>query len=184
MSQYKTLKTERLKIRPTLEQDADLIYQLMNTPKFIKYVGDRKVNSIEDAKKYIQVKMLPQLRSLGYSSYTLITKINGEKIGTCGLYDRDGIDGVDIGFGLLPQYEGLGYAYESSNRLMKAAFEEFEIEEIKAITSKENVSSQRLLGKLGLKIIGTTKLPNDNEELLLYKIERAFSHNAARNQRL
>lgn len=169
---YREFETERLLIRPTIEQDAELIYQLMNTPKFIKYVGDRKINSVDDAEKYIQNKMLPQLYSLGYSSYSLITKLDREKIGTCGLYNRDGIDGVDIGFGLLPQYEGLGYAYESSCRLMKAAFEEFEIEEIKAITSKENMSSQRLLGKLGLEMIGTTKLPNEDEEILLYKIEK------------
>ena len=169
---YKEFETERLLIRPTLEKDADLIYQLMNTPKFIKYVGNRNINSIKDAVKYIRNKMLPQLRSDGYSNYSLIIKNNGEKIGTCGLYNRDGIDGVDIGFGLLPQYERFGYAHESSLRLMKAAFEEFKIEEIKAITSKDNISSQRLLEKLGLEIEGTTKLPNVNEELLLYKIEK------------
>ena len=140
----------------------------MNTPKFIKYVGDREVNSIEDAKKYIRAKMLPQLTTLGYSNYSLITKANGTKVGTCGLYNRDGLDGIDIGFGLLPQYEGLGYAYEAANRLMKAAFEEFEIEELKAITSKENISSQRLIKKLGLEMVGTTKLPNEDEEILLY----------------
>ena len=97
---HREFETERLLIRPTLEQDAELIYQLMNTPKFIKYVGDREINSIEDAKKYIQIKMLPPLHTLGYSSYSLITKTDGEKIGTCVLYDRDGIDGIDIGFGL------------------------------------------------------------------------------------
>ena len=149
-----------------------LIYQLMNSSKFIKYVGDRNINSIEDAEKYIRTKMLPQLRTDGYSCYSLITKTGGEKIGTCGLYNRDGIDGVDIGFGLLPQYEKLGYAYESSHRLIKAAFEEFEIKEVKAITSKANISSQKLLEKLGLKIEGTTRLPDGNEELLLYKIEK------------
>ena len=170
MSLYKIFKTERLIIRPTSEKDAELIYQLYNTPKFIKFVGDRAINSIQDAEKYIQIKMLPQLKTLGYSSYSLITKADGLKIGTCGLYNRDGVDGIDIGFGLLPQYEGLGYAYESAHRLMRAAFEEFEIEEIKAITAKENISSQRLLEKLGLAMIGTTKLPNDTEELLLYKI--------------
>lgn len=174
---HKEFESERLLIRPTFEQDAELIYQLMNTPKFIKYVGDRGINSIEDAKKYIQLKMLPQLNTLGYSSYSLITKANGAKIGTCGLFNRDGVDGIDIGFGLLPQFEGLGYAYESANRLIKAAFEEFEIEEIKAITSKENISSQRLLEKLGLEMIGTTKLPHENHEILLYikkkKIVRA-----------
>ena len=94
---YKEFVTNRLYLRPTLEQDADLIYQLMNTSKFIKYVGDRNINSIEDAEKYIRTKMLPQLRTDGYSSYSLITKTGGEKIGTCGLYNRDGIDGVDIG---------------------------------------------------------------------------------------
>jgi len=166
---HREFETERLLIRPTLEEDAELIYQLMNTPKFIKYVGDRKINSIQDAEEYIQIKMLPQLNALGYSSYSLITKADGSKIGTCGLYNRDGVDGIDIGFGLLPQYEGLGYAYESAHRVLKVAFEEFEIEEIKAITSKENISSQRLLEKLGLEMIGTTKLPNENHEILLYK---------------
>jgi RimJ/RimL family protein N-acetyltransferase len=55
---------------------------------------------------------------------------------------------------------------------MKAAFEEFEIEEVKAITSKANISSRRLLEKLGLKIEGTTRLPDGNEELLLYKVKK------------
>ena len=174
---HREFESERLLIRPTLEQDAELIYQLMNTPKFIKYVGDRELNSIEDAEKYIQDKMLPQLNTHGYSNYSLITKADGIKVGTCGLYDRDGVDGIDIGFGLLPQYEGLGYAYESASRLMKAAIEEFEIKEIKGITSKENIFSQRLLEKLGLEVVGTTTLPNDNEELLLYKLKNKTGYN-------
>ena len=169
---HKEFETERLLIKPTLEQDAELIYQLMNTPKFIQYVGDRGIDTIAEAQKYIQRIMLPQRNALGYSSYTITTKIDGVKIGTCGLYNRDGLDGIDIGFGLLPGNEGLGYAYEATHRVLKAAFEEFEIKELKAITSKENFSSQKLLGKLGLKKIGVTKLPNDNKELLLYTIEK------------
>jgi RimJ/RimL family protein N-acetyltransferase len=112
----------------------------MNSPKFIKYVGDRQLYSMEDAEKYIQDKMLPQLHSHGYSNYSLINKKNGAKIGICGLYDRKGLDGIDIGFGILPEFEGLGYAFESSSRIIKAAFDELEIPEIKAITNKENVS--------------------------------------------
>lgn len=168
---HREFESERLLIRPTLEQDAELIYKLMNTPKFIKYVGDRELNSIEDAEKYIKDKMLPQLNTHGYSNYSLITKSDGTKVGTCRLYDRDGVDGIDIGFGLLTQYEGQGYAYEAASRLIKVAIEEFEIEEIKGITSKENISSQQLLEKLGLEVVGTTTLPNDNEELLLYKLK-------------
>ena len=166
----KEFETERLFIKPTLEHDAELIYELMNMPKFIKYVGDRAIDSIAAAENYILTKMLPQLQLLGYSNYTLILKSDGQKIGTCGLYKREAIDGIDIGFALLPQFESLGYGYESSLRLLNAAFEEFDINEIKGITTKDNYASQRLLEKLGLKLNGTTKLPNDDEELLLYKI--------------
>lgn len=171
---HREFETERLIIRPTLVQDAELIYQLMNTPKFIKYIGDREIKTIDDAEMYIQVKMLPQLHSLGYSNYSIIKKTNGEKIGTCGLYNRDGIEGIDIGFAFLPQYEGFGYAYESTFRLMTAAFEEFNIDEIKAITTKENISSQRLLGKLGLEKVATTTLPNEDHEILLYAKKYKF----------
>lgn len=167
---HKSFETDRLLIRPTENEDAELVYQLMNTPKFIKFVGDRRINSVKSAENYIQTKMHPQLHALGYSSYTLITKSDGSKIGTCGLYDRDGVAGIDIGFGLLPQYEGLGYAYEAANKLLKVAFTEFGIAEIKAITAKNNFSSQRLLEKLGLELIGTTTLHNNNEEILLYKL--------------
>ena len=66
---HKEFETERLLIRPTLEEDAELIYQLMNTSKFLQFVGDRGIHSITIAEKYIQTKMLPQLHSLGYSSY-------------------------------------------------------------------------------------------------------------------
>ena len=172
MNQFKSFISKRLLIRPTFEQDAKLIFQLMNTPKFIKYVGDRKISSINDAKNYIKVKMLAQLYLMGYSSYTLINKSNGDKIGICGLYNRAGVDGIDIGFGILPHFERLGYAFESSSRLIKGAFEELEIEEIKAITNQDNISSKNLLKKLGFKLIGKTILPDEKDELLLFEIKK------------
>ena len=172
MNLFKSFISKRLLIRPTFEQDAKLIFQLMNTPKFIKYIGDRKISSINDAKNYIKVKMLAQLYLMGYSSYTLINKSNGDKIGICGLYNRAGVDGIDIGFGILPHFERLGYAFESSSRLIKGAFEELEIEEIKAITNQDNISSKNLLKKLGFKLIGKTILPDEKDELLLFEIKK------------
>jgi len=116
--------------------------------------------------------MLPQLENLGYSNYTLIRKIDKVKIGTCGLYDREGLEGIDIGFAFLPEYEKKGYAFEAADKIKDIAFNEFEITMISAITAKDNFSSQKLLEKLGLELTGTTKLPNENEELLVYKIEK------------
>jgi RimJ/RimL family protein N-acetyltransferase len=164
-------ETERLILRSTSVEDAAFIFELLNTPKWLKYIGDRDVTSIESAKEYIKTKMLPQLERLGFSNYTLIRKSDNKKIGTCGLYDRDGLEGIDIGFAFLPEFENKGYGYESANKLKNIAFDKFGIKEINAITQKDNISSQKLLEKLGLKLIGTTILPNEDIELLLYKVK-------------
>jgi RimJ/RimL family protein N-acetyltransferase len=171
MNQYKTFETERLILKPTLQEDAEFIFKLFNSPKWIEYIGDRNIETIENAKNYIETKMVTQLKKLGYSNYTLIRKEDNCKIGTCGLYDRDGLEGIDIGFAFLPKYERKGYAYESAKKLIDIAFSEFGLCSINAITRKANRSSQKLLEKLGMKKNGITKLPNDSEEWLVYKIE-------------
>ena len=112
--------------------------------------------------------MLPQFKKLGYSNYTIIRKSDNEKLGSCGLYDREGLDGVDLGFSILPKYERNGYILEASKELIKVAFDRFCITEIKAITTRENIASQNLLKKLGMRFIKTTRIPNDDIELLLF----------------
>lgn len=172
MIPYKTYETERLLLKPTSLEDASFLLELLNTPKWLEYIGDRKVHTVEDAKEYIKTRMLPQLSKLGYSNNTLIRKSDNSKVGICGLYNRKGVDGVDIGFALLPKYEKKGYAFESSNKLIHVAFNELEQTQVNAITKENNLSSQILLGKLGLTFRGTTKLFEEDEELLLYSIEK------------
>ena len=166
---YRTFQTERLQMRPTTEKDAAFILQLVNTPKWIAYIGDRNVHTVKEAEAYIKVKMLPQLEKLGYGNYTVIRKSDGEKLGTCGLYDREGLEGIDIGFAFLPQFEKKGYAFESVNKLLEVAKNDFNLNKISAITTKENTASQKLLTKIGLTFKEKVKIPNDEVELLLYK---------------
>ena len=172
MNTYKTFETQRLLIRPVHIEDADFILEVLNTEKFIHYIGDRNVRSIDDAKKYIQDKMLGQLERLGFGNYAIIRKTDQIRMGTVGLYDREGLYAVDIGFAFLPEYEHQGYAFEAAQKILHAAFHDFNLEVICAITTKVNYSSQKLIEKLGLKYIGTTKIPNDEEELLLYEIRK------------
>lgn len=170
MSDYKSFETSRLILRPTVEEDSNFIYQLLNSPKWLANIGDRKVFSDVDAKRYICAKMLPQLQQFGYSNYTVIRKKDGAKIGVCGLYNRNGIEGVDIGFAFLPEFEKKGYAFESASELKRAAIEEFGIKDLKAITNKNNRDSQKLLEKLGLRYKCKVVLPDEREELLLYSV--------------
>ena len=166
----KSFTTERLILKPTTIDDGEFLFTLMNTPKWLKYIGDRNISSIEEAERYIETRILPQLKRLGFSNYTLIRKNDGVKLGSCGLYDREGVTGIDIGFAILPEYERMGYIREATERLKQAAFEEFSLKEIKAITTKDNFASQKILQIIGMQPSGTTKLPGDEEELLCYSL--------------
>lgn len=170
---FKSFKTERLLLKPTSTEDGAFILKLLNTPKWISNIGNRNVYTIEDGKKYIVNKMLPQLERLGFSNYTVIRKMDGEKIGICGLYDREGLEGVDIGFAFLPEFEKKGYALEACLCIKNAAFEEFQLESIHAITPKANLDSQKLLERIGLKFQKMVTLPGEKEELMFYSLKRS-----------
>lgn len=171
MKTYKSYQTERLTLRPTNQEDAAFVLELLNSPKWLQNVGDRNVKSPEEAKKYIEVKMLPQLERIGFGNFTVIRKTDGAKIGSCGLYDRPDLEGVDIGFAFLPEYEGKGYAFESANKIMQLVREEFKLTRVSGITIEANTASRRLLEKLGLKFEKFINLPGDEEELMYYAIQ-------------
>lgn len=169
------IQTERLQLQPTSKKDAPFLLELLNTPKWIQNIGDRQVKTIAQAEQYIAERMEPQVARLGFGNFTLIRKEDGQKVGTCGLYDREGLEGVDIGFALLPAYEGQGYAFEAAQKLLEMAEEEWQLGIVKGITLKENTSSRRLLEKLGLTFKEYVKLPNDEAQLMLYS--RTFDAN-------
>jgi len=49
-TEHYSFDTERLYIRPVSTDDAPFILALMNGPKWIKYIGDRNIKTIEEAK--------------------------------------------------------------------------------------------------------------------------------------
>jgi ribosomal-protein-alanine N-acetyltransferase len=162
-------ETERLLLKPAGVEDASFVFELLNSPKWKQYIGDRNVNSLEEAEAYIKNRMLPQFERLGYGNYIVVRKSDNIKVGSCGLYDRDGLQGIDIGFAFLPEYEGKGYAYEATATILDAGIHIFKIEKVNAITLPSNLSSQKLLEKLGLKYIKLIRIANDDEKLMYYE---------------
>ncbi|HEV8512818.1 MAG TPA: GNAT family N-acetyltransferase, partial [Cyclobacteriaceae bacterium] len=78
------------------------------------------------------------------------------------------LENPDIGFSFLPEYMGLGYAFEIANATINYAKEHLNLKTILAITIPTNRRSRQLLEKMGLKFIKTIYTPADNEELMLY----------------
>jgi len=163
------LYTDRLLLKLTTIRDAKFLLELLNTPKWLRFIGDRKVYTEQEAENYIKQRMYPQIEEFGYGSYTVINLKDNIKVGTCGLYNRPGLEGMDIGFAFLPQYEGMGYAYEASTKLIAMSKTSFGLDRLVAITTKDNFASQRLLQKLNFGPNGTTVLPDDDVELIKYE---------------
>lgn len=162
-------ETSRLILKPTTTDDAEFTFALLNSSKWLKYIGDRNIKTLADAVTYIEEKIRPQQIQLGYCNYTVIRKSDGAKIGSCGLYQRQELEHIDIGFAFLPNYEKHGYGFESAQKLLDAGFNTFNLNKICAITTRKNLDSQRLLEKLGLHYIREIVFPNKDEKMMYYE---------------
>ena len=163
----KILETDRLILRELrTSEDAEFVYELLNTPKFIKFIGDRGVRSSEEAAGFIENRYRVSYQNNGFGLYVVARKKDGVSVGLCGFVKRDTLPGPDIGFAFLPEFEGFGYGYESADAMMKYGRETLGFTQVLAITSLDNDASIGLLEKLGFKF--EKLIENDNETIKLF----------------
>ena len=70
----KILETERLNLREIVESDAEFILDLLNQPSFIKYIGDRQVRTVEQARRFIENRYRASYAEHGFGLYTVELK--------------------------------------------------------------------------------------------------------------
>ncbi|WP_271783839.1 GNAT family N-acetyltransferase [Aquimarina algiphila] len=160
------LETERLSLREFEIEDANFIIELLNTPNWLEFIGDIGVKTTKDARNYMKNGPLASYKKNGFGLWLVQLKASHIPIGMCGLVNRDTLEHVDIGFALLPEYEGLGYGFEIANATMNYAKHSLNIESVIAVTDSENTSSIKLLQKIGLNFEKTLKLSEDDSVLV------------------
>jgi RimJ/RimL family protein N-acetyltransferase len=157
------LTTERLGLRRFTLDDAELMLAIWNDPAFVRFVGDRGVRSIEDARTALTDGALRLYAEYGYGPFRVALKAGDVPIGICGLFHREGLDDPDIGFALLPDYCGKGYAFEAARAVISHAGDDLGLERLTAIVSADNAASIRLIEKLGLTFERVLRLPDDDD---------------------
>jgi len=165
------IETTRLRLRDITLDDSEFILELLNTPKFVRFIGDRGVRSVDDAREFVETKYIQSYRDHGYGLYTVELKQTGEPVGMCGFVRRDTLPGPDIGFAFLPRFEGMGYGFESSDAILDYGRDTLGFTQLFAITSQDNEVSGKLLIKLGFRFDRLVMM-NNGEELKLF--ERAL----------
>lgn len=153
--------TDRLLIEPLAVSDNIFIWKLVNTEGWLKFIGNRNIHSGIEATTYIQ-KILDNPNS----DYFVIKLKDKIKIGIVTFIKRDYLENPDIGFAFLPEYAGNGYAYEATSAVLKNLTQISNLPQVLATTLPQNISSIKLLEKLGFSF--EKELEVENITLHLY----------------
>jgi RimJ/RimL family protein N-acetyltransferase len=165
----KIIETDRLEIRELSTTDATFIIELLNSPGWLRYIGDRNVQTTEDACNYIINGPQASYAKNNFGLWLVQLKGSQTPIGICGLIKRDTLPMPDLGFAFLPQFEGMGYALEAANAVMEYAIHKLIMPKVAAITTPDNDRSIKLLHTLGFDNKGLITFPGETEELVLWE---------------
>lgn len=158
----KPIITSSLIVDQLSVNDASFILELLNTKGWKQFIGERNVNSLQDAERYIH-KIIAD-PAVNYDVVRL--KDTKVPVGVLTIIKRDDLPHHDIGFAFLPAFAGKGYAYEAASALLQEPEVSATHPKMLAICLKDNSRSIHLLEKLGM--VFEEEISRDSEILLRY----------------
>lgn len=162
------LSTSRLLLQRFAESDAPFILELLNDPDWLQFIGDKSVRTLDDARRYLVEGPIAMYARAGLGLWRVDLRDSHTPIGMCGLIHRDGVADVDIGFAFLPEFRAKGYAQEAASATLAFGHGSLGLKRLVAFTAPDNLSSIRLVEKIGMRRERTVTLPDSTEELLLF----------------
>ena len=163
------IQTERLKLRKLTYEDSGFLLELLNSPGWLRFIGDKNVHTAQDAHVYLIDGPLQSYTLNGFGLSMVELKTDDVPIGVCGLLKREFLSTPDIGFAYLPQFHGKGYAHEMAQAILKHAKEILNISTVGAFTLENNLKSIQLLKKLGFTYIRNITI-STGEKYQLYEV--------------
>jgi ribosomal-protein-alanine N-acetyltransferase len=159
-----TIPTEKLILGPVELSDLQNMYEIRTNSQVAKYINRDINKSLEDIRQFIET-----VRKNDFY-FTIKTKECNKFIGTITLWNIDWSKKyAEIGYELLPRFQGKGLMSEAVKGILDYAFNEAGFQHIEAYTHHENIASRKLLEGIGFKLI-TDKVDSDNLDNLIYGI--------------
>lgn len=163
-----SLETSRLHLSWLSFDDAEFIFTLVNDPDWIRFIGNKNVVNLDDARRYIETGPMQMYRKHGFGLNRVALKQDNRPIGICGILKRDSLDNVDLGFALLPEFRDQGYAFEAAQAVLEQICVARPGHPVAAILSPLNTASAKLLKKLGFSYHGEYQAEPNADILDLY----------------
>lgn len=155
------LRTQRLELRSLTPDDATLMLAVWNTPEFIRFVGDRGIRSVAEAREALLNGPIATWQEFGYGPFRVGLQADGTGLGVCGLFRRRGLDVPDLGVALLGEYYRQGFGVEASQAVLAHCDTVLRLPRIAAIVDPENTASRAMLERLCFTRSGEIELGGD-----------------------
>jgi len=173
------IETKRLTIREIDIKDINIMLELHSDPEVHRYLGNKTITTLEKMREAID-SLKEQYNNFGVGRWAMIDKTNNEFIGWTGLEfvtkeTNNHKNFYDLGYRLLRKYWGRGFATESAIASLEYAFSKINATEIYAMADIENIGSNKILKKVGLKFIETFDFEGAKHNW--YKLERSEYEN-------
>ncbi|WP_019028321.1 GNAT family N-acetyltransferase [Colwellia piezophila] len=174
----KILSTNRLILRQWKSEDYAPFAELNACTKVMEHFPST-LNEVESTN--LALKLAKLISDRGWGIWAVEEKLSNKFIGFVGLHnsppDLDVSPATEIGWRLMNQFWGKGYATEAAEKVLEFAFDDLNLTSVISVTSVVNKASQKVMERI--KMINTEKNFNDplvhNEQLkeqVLYQITK------------
>ena len=143
--------TDRLAFREMTRGDQEIMEELLGDPEVMRYYPRPK--SRDEVSRWID-STLRSYDEHGHALWVLELIDTGEFIGDCGLtwQNVDGNRMLEVGYRLLPRFQGVGYATEAAAACLRFAHEKLGEDHVVAIINPDNWASRALAERLGMRV--------------------------------
>jgi ribosomal-protein-alanine N-acetyltransferase len=150
------LETERLLLRKFTPEDLDKLIELRSDDEVIKYLGGRTLQNPEAIEKRLRF-YIDCYAKFNFGMCALIWKESSEMFGWSGLQPLDGTTEIEVGYGMIKKFWGMGIGYECALAWLDYGFNTVGLERIVAVAAPENTGSWRIMEKCGMRYEKTEK---------------------------
>jgi len=156
------LETERLLLRKLTLDDAEDMFEYASDPEVTKYLVWVAHQDIEDSREFLK-SVLDRYRKGLVASWGVVHKLDEKLIGTCGYIswlphgDLGKHARAELGFALSRKYWGQGLMPEAVREVITFGFRKMQLNRIQATCEVENLASERVLEKVGMKFEGVLR---------------------------
>jgi RimJ/RimL family protein N-acetyltransferase len=160
------IETPRLLLRPPRLDDLDPLAEMMVDEEGARFIGGTSPRSVTWR---ALMTMIGSWHAHGFAMFSVIEKETGRWVGRLGPWMPEGWPGPEIGWAVVRDRWGRGYAVEGATATTNWAFDTLGWTRVIHSIAPQNRASQRVAEKLGSRLLGPGQLPapfqNDSVDL-------------------